>query len=116
MGRHVVVAPTEAAALALGRANYAVWYGNLTKLWRDYGAVPFRFAPDFDEARRRGIAIAGTPAQVRAEFERQVAASGCTYMTCRLMFGEMTEAEAAASVDLFVAEVMPHVTALAVPA
>ncbi len=37
-------------------------------------------------------------------------------MTCRLMFGEMTEAEAAASVDLFVAEVMPHVAALAVPA
>jgi hypothetical protein len=32
------------------------------------------------------------------------------------MFGEMTEAEAAANVDLFVAEVMPRVTALAVPA
>jgi hypothetical protein len=62
------------------------------------------------------VAIAGTPAQVRAEIERQVAASRCTYMTCRLMFGEMTEAEAAANVDLFVAEVMPHVTALAVPA
>ena len=116
MGRHVVVAPTEDAAMALGRANYAVWYANLTKLWRDFGALPFRFAPDFDEARRRGVAIAGTPVQVRAEFERQVAASGCTYMTCRLMFGEMTEAEAAANVDLFVAEVMPHVTALAVPA
>jgi hypothetical protein len=53
---------------------------------------------------------------VRAEFERQVTASGCTYMTCRLMFGEMNEAEAAANIDLFVAEVMPHVTALAVPA
>ena len=61
MGRHVVVAPTEDAAMALGRANYAVWYANLTKLWRDFGAVPFRFAPDFDEARRRGVAIAGTP-------------------------------------------------------
>jgi alkanesulfonate monooxygenase SsuD/methylene tetrahydromethanopterin reductase-like flavin-dependent oxidoreductase (luciferase family) len=116
MGRHVVVAPTEDQAMALGRTNYAVWYANLTKLWRDCGAVPFRFAPDFDEARRRGVAVAGTPAQVRAEIERQVAASRCTYMTCRLMFGEMSEAEAAANVDLFVAEVMPHVTALAVPA
>jgi alkanesulfonate monooxygenase SsuD/methylene tetrahydromethanopterin reductase-like flavin-dependent oxidoreductase (luciferase family) len=116
MGRHVVVGSTEDAAMALGRANYAVWYANLTKLWRDFGAVPFRFAPDFDEARRRGVAIAGTPAQVRAEIERQVAASRCTYMTCRLMFGEMSEAEVAANVDLFVAEVMPHVTALAVPA
>ena len=48
MGRHVVVGATEDAAMALGRANYAVWYANLTKLWRDFGAVPFRFAPDFD--------------------------------------------------------------------
>ena len=116
MGRHVVVAPTEDAAMALGRTHYAVWYANLTRLWRDFGAVPVRFATDFDEARRRGVAIAGTPAQVSAGIERQVAVSGCTYMTCRLMFGEMSEAEAAANVDLFVAEVRPSVTRLAVPA
>jgi alkanesulfonate monooxygenase SsuD/methylene tetrahydromethanopterin reductase-like flavin-dependent oxidoreductase (luciferase family) len=112
MGRHVVVAPTEAQAMALGRANYAVWYANLTKLWRDFGSIPVRFARDFDEARSRGVAIAGTPAQVREEFERQVIASRCTYMTGRLMFGEMSEAEAAANIDLFIAEVMPHVTGL----
>jgi hypothetical protein len=46
------------------------------------------------------------------EFERQMAASRCTYMTCRLMFGEMSEAEAAASIDLFTAEVMPRIIAL----
>jgi alkanesulfonate monooxygenase SsuD/methylene tetrahydromethanopterin reductase-like flavin-dependent oxidoreductase (luciferase family) len=112
MGRHVVVAPTEAEAMALGRPNYAVWYANLTKLWRDFGSLPVRFAKDFDEARARGVAIAGTPAQVREEFERQIAASRGTYLTCRLMFGEMKEAEAAANIDLFVAEVMPHVTGL----
>jgi alkanesulfonate monooxygenase SsuD/methylene tetrahydromethanopterin reductase-like flavin-dependent oxidoreductase (luciferase family) len=116
MGRHVVVAPTEAQAMALGRSNYAVWYANLTKLWRDFGSIPVRFARDFDEARTRGVAIAGTPAQVREEIERQVATSRCTYMSCRLMFGEMTEAEAAANIDLFAAEVMPHVAALAPPA
>ena len=112
MGRHVVVAPTEAEAMALGRSHYAVWYGNLTKLWRDFGSIPVRFARDFDEARSRGVAIAGTPAQVREEFERQVATSRCTYMTCRLMFGEMSEAEADASLDLFTAEVMPHLARL----
>jgi alkanesulfonate monooxygenase SsuD/methylene tetrahydromethanopterin reductase-like flavin-dependent oxidoreductase (luciferase family) len=113
VGRHVVVAQTEAEAMALGRTNYAVWYANLTKLWRDFGSIPVRFARDFDEARSRGVAIAGTPAQVREEIERQVAVSRCTYFTCRLMFGEMSEAQALASLDLFVAEVMPHVTALA---
>jgi alkanesulfonate monooxygenase SsuD/methylene tetrahydromethanopterin reductase-like flavin-dependent oxidoreductase (luciferase family) len=112
MSRHVVVAPTEAAAEALARPAYAAWYVNLTKLWRDYGAVPFRFARDFDEARQRGVAIAGTPTRVREEIERQVAASGCTYFACRLMFGEMSETGAAASIDLFAAEVKPHLDAL----
>jgi alkanesulfonate monooxygenase SsuD/methylene tetrahydromethanopterin reductase-like flavin-dependent oxidoreductase (luciferase family) len=113
MSRHVVVAPTEAAAEALARPAYATWYANLTKLWRDYGAVPFRFARDFDEARQRGVAIAGTPARVREEIEGQVAASGCTYFACRLMFGDMSEAGAGSSIDLFAAEVMPHLKGLA---
>lgn len=115
IGRHVVVAPTDAQAEALARPNYAVWYGHLTKLWRDFGSIPIRFARDFDEARQRGLAIAGTPARVREEIEREIAASECTYVVCRLMFGNMREAEAAASIDLFTAEVMPHLTALAPP-
>src|SRR5262245_53179727 len=107
MSRHIVVAATEAEAEAVARPNYAVWYANLTKLWRDFGSVPIRFARDFDEARQRGIAIAGTPARVRDELAKQVAASGCTYLVCRLMFGNMTEAQATAAIDLFVSEVMP---------
>ncbi|OLC14849.1 MAG: hypothetical protein AUH29_09325 [Candidatus Rokubacteria bacterium 13_1_40CM_69_27] len=113
MSRHVVLAPTEAQAEALVRPNYAVWYANLTKLWRDFGSIPIRFARDFDEARQRGLAIVGTPARVREEIERQVAASGCTYLACRMMFGNMSEAEASSSIDLFTAEVMKHLTALA---
>ncbi len=113
MSRHIVVAPTDARAEALARPNYAVWYANLTKLWRDFGALPIRFARDFDEARQRGIAIAGTPARVREEIERQIAASRCTYFVCRLMFGDMAHAEAAASIDLFAAEVMPQLARLA---
>ena len=113
MSRHVVVARTDAEADALARPNYAQWYAHLTKLWRDFGAVPFRFARDFDEARQRGVAIAGTPARVREEIEKDVAASGCTYFVCRLMFGGMTEAQARSSIDLFTAEVMPRITAIA---
>jgi alkanesulfonate monooxygenase SsuD/methylene tetrahydromethanopterin reductase-like flavin-dependent oxidoreductase (luciferase family) len=107
MSRHIVVAATEAEAEAVARPNYAVWYANLTKLWRDFGSTPIRFARDFDEARQRGIAIAGTPARVRDELAKQMAASGCTYLVCRLMFGNMTEAQATAAIDLFVSEVMP---------
>ncbi|PWU24468.1 MAG: LLM class flavin-dependent oxidoreductase [Candidatus Rokuibacteriota bacterium] len=112
MSRHIVVAPTDAQAEALGRPNYAIWYTHLTKLWRDFGAVPIRFARDFDEARQRGIAIAGTPGRVREEIEQQIAASGCTYFACRLMFGNMSEPEASAAIDLFASEVMPHLLKL----
>ena len=110
--RHVVVAPTDAQAEAIARPNYAVWYANLTKLWRDFGAIPVRFARDFDEARQRGVAIAGTPARVREEIERQVAASGCTYFVVPAHVRQHGEPEASASIDLFAAEVMPHVARL----
>jgi alkanesulfonate monooxygenase SsuD/methylene tetrahydromethanopterin reductase-like flavin-dependent oxidoreductase (luciferase family) len=108
-----VVAPTEAQAEAMGRPAYAAWYAHLTKLWRDFGALPIRFARDFDEARQRGVAIAGTPSQVGEEIERQVAVSGVNYFVCRLMFGNMREADALASLELFTAEVMPRLAALA---
>jgi alkanesulfonate monooxygenase SsuD/methylene tetrahydromethanopterin reductase-like flavin-dependent oxidoreductase (luciferase family) len=112
LSRHVVVAASEARAEALARPNYAVWYANLTKLWREFGSIPVRFARDFDEARRRGTAIAGTAAHVREEIERQVMESGCTYFVGRLMFGHMGEAEAAESIELFADEVLPRLAAL----
>jgi alkanesulfonate monooxygenase SsuD/methylene tetrahydromethanopterin reductase-like flavin-dependent oxidoreductase (luciferase family) len=115
MSRQVIVAPTEAEAEALARPNYAVWYANLTKLWRDFNSLPVNFARDFDEARQRGAAIVGTPGRVREEIERQVAESGCSYFVCRMMFGDMGEAEAGASIDLFAAEVMPSIVKLAPP-
>jgi alkanesulfonate monooxygenase SsuD/methylene tetrahydromethanopterin reductase-like flavin-dependent oxidoreductase (luciferase family) len=113
IGRHVVVAPSDGEGEAIARPAYAAWYANLTKLWRDFGALPIRFARDFDEARARGIAVAGTPRRVREELEGQIPASGCTYLVCRLMFGGMSEAEAAVSIDLFTAEVMPYLAKLA---
>ena len=50
---------------------------------------------------------------LREETERQIPASGCTYFVCRLMFGGMSEDQAAASIDLFAADVMPYLAKLA---
>jgi alkanesulfonate monooxygenase SsuD/methylene tetrahydromethanopterin reductase-like flavin-dependent oxidoreductase (luciferase family) len=116
LSRHIVVAPTEAQAEAWARPNYTLWYASLTKLWRDFGSLPIRFARDFDEARRRGVALVGTPARVREEIEREVATSGCTYLVGRMMFGHLDEAAATASIELFAAEVMPHLAPLAASA
>jgi alkanesulfonate monooxygenase SsuD/methylene tetrahydromethanopterin reductase-like flavin-dependent oxidoreductase (luciferase family) len=112
MTRHVVVAATDAEAEAIARPNYATWYANLTKLWRDFGSTPIRFARDFDEARQRGLAVAGTAARVREELERQAAVSTCTYLVIRPIFGDVTEAQAASSIERFASEVLPHLTAL----
>ena len=49
---------------------------------------------------------------MREEIERQVAESGGTYFACRLMFGDLREADALASLDLFEAQVMPGLAAL----
>jgi alkanesulfonate monooxygenase SsuD/methylene tetrahydromethanopterin reductase-like flavin-dependent oxidoreductase (luciferase family) len=112
MTRHVVVAASDAEAEAIARPNYAAWYANLTKLWRDFGALPIRFARDFDEARARGVAVAGTAARVAEELARHVEASGATYLVGRLMFGDMTEAQATDSIDRFAAEVLPRLATL----
>jgi len=106
------VAASDAEAEAIARPNYATWYANLTKLWRDFGSTPIRFARDFDEARQRGLAVAGTAARVREELERQAAVSTCTYLVVRPIFGDVSEAQATESVDRFASEVLPHLNAL----
>src|SRR5207244_7323584 len=106
-------AAAAAEAEAIARPNYATWSANLTKLWRDFGSTPIRFARDFDEAKQRGLAVAGTAARVREELERQAAVSTCTYLVIRPIFGDVTEAQAAASIDRFASEVFPHLAALA---
>jgi alkanesulfonate monooxygenase SsuD/methylene tetrahydromethanopterin reductase-like flavin-dependent oxidoreductase (luciferase family) len=71
IGRHVVVAPSDAEAEAIARPAYAAWYANLTKLWRDFGACPSALRAT---STRRGRAAsrwrarpAGTSRRVREE-------------------------------------------------
>lgn len=108
LSRHITVAASDGEAEALARPNYLAWHDNLARLWRDFGAEPLRFAKSFDEAKARGVAIAGTPATVGAEIARQIEASTCNYFICRFAFGELSHAEALRSVDLFAGDVMPH--------
>src|SRR5207244_182705 len=85
-----------------------LWYG----LAHDCGSTPIRLRRDFDEARQRGLAVAGTASRVREELERQIAVSTCTYLVIRPIFGDVSEAQASASTDRFASEVLPHLSAL----
>jgi alkanesulfonate monooxygenase SsuD/methylene tetrahydromethanopterin reductase-like flavin-dependent oxidoreductase (luciferase family) len=111
--RQIVVADTEEAARRIAEPAFSHYHANLTYLWRlNVGdelvvrqSVPV--AATFDDAMREGTIIAGTPATVRAEIERQSAELGINYLLTYMMFGTMPLADALRSLQLFRSEVMP---------
>lgn len=109
--RHVYVAETDAEALATARGAYQRWYESLTRLWRAFNSVPIRFADSLERALEIDAAIVGSPATVRAELERHLAATGCTYFVSRFIFGDLPADRAARSLELFRREVMPRFAA-----
>jgi alkanesulfonate monooxygenase SsuD/methylene tetrahydromethanopterin reductase-like flavin-dependent oxidoreductase (luciferase family) len=107
--RHVVVAETDAEALALARRTYRPWAAAFLHLWERFGGRPVNAAvpPDFDGMAALGRAVAGSPATVRAALAADIEASGVTYLLCRFAFGDMAYEEAACSAGLFARKVMP---------
>ena len=71
------------------------------------------FPPLYDLVRAAGVAIVGTPEQVREEIARQLRQTGANYLAGRFAFGDLTLAESMRSVELFAAEVIPGYRALA---
>jgi alkanesulfonate monooxygenase SsuD/methylene tetrahydromethanopterin reductase-like flavin-dependent oxidoreductase (luciferase family) len=109
LGRFVVVAETDAAALALARRAYRKWHDSFHHLWRMHGTVPTQGerAREFDEIMDGGRGVAGAPATCIRMLRAQLAESGANYSVGQFVFGDMSLAEALGSIDLFVREVMP---------
>ena len=108
MNRHIVIAETEAEALATARRAYKLWYDSFMHLWLQHGTKPTRsYGTTFDELEQEGNGIAGTPEKVRAMLTAQVKEAGNNYLVCRLAFGDLTLAESMRSLDLFARAVMP---------
>jgi alkanesulfonate monooxygenase SsuD/methylene tetrahydromethanopterin reductase-like flavin-dependent oxidoreductase (luciferase family) len=105
--RHVFVAETDTEATAGARSAYQTWYDSLTSLWRQFNTVPVRFAATLERALTIDAAIVGSPATVRAEVERHLAATGCNYFVGRFMYGNLTFEQARRSLALWSSEVMP---------
>jgi alkanesulfonate monooxygenase SsuD/methylene tetrahydromethanopterin reductase-like flavin-dependent oxidoreductase (luciferase family) len=105
--RHVYIAETRAEAERIAERAYAAWYENFIALWRRHGQVDAAYASTVALARERDAVVIGTPDSVAAEIARQVEAAGLNYFVCRFAYGDLSRAEAAASLALFVDEVMP---------
>jgi alkanesulfonate monooxygenase SsuD/methylene tetrahydromethanopterin reductase-like flavin-dependent oxidoreductase (luciferase family) len=109
VGRHVVVAETDAEALAIARRAYPRWRANFFWLFERHGAAPrvaAHYPKTFDGLVALGTAIAGSTATVRDFVAADTKTTGANYFTPWLAFGDMTVDEALRSVELFGREVM----------
>jgi len=110
VGRHVVVADTDEAALAIARRIYPRWRTNFFWLFERHGSAPRvagLYPKTFDELAALGTAVAGSPQTVRDFIAAEIEATGPNYFVPWLAFGDMTVEEALHSVDLFAREVIP---------
>jgi alkanesulfonate monooxygenase SsuD/methylene tetrahydromethanopterin reductase-like flavin-dependent oxidoreductase (luciferase family) len=108
LGRFIVVADNDAAALALARRAYPRWHRSFTHLHGRHGwTAQHPRPPDFDTLAESGRGIAGAPATVTAALRAQLAESGTNYVVGQFAFGDLTPQECRRSVSLFAKEVMP---------
>jgi alkanesulfonate monooxygenase SsuD/methylene tetrahydromethanopterin reductase-like flavin-dependent oxidoreductase (luciferase family) len=109
LGRFIVVAPTDAAALAIARRAYPVWHASFTHLVRKHKRVNAHpRPPTFDELMQIGQGVAGAPATVAAFLRDQIEQTGANYIVGQFAFGDVSLAEALQSIELFAREVMPQ--------
>ena len=113
--RHIVVADTDEAALAIARRGYRGWYSSFMKLWLEHGTRPSGvvYPPEFDGDGAGGRMIAGSPRTVLDQLQAQADESGVNYIACRFAFGDITFDEARRSIELFAEHVRPRLRARA---
>jgi len=116
--RHIVVAETDGEARKIAKPNVDYHVASLNWLRKMHaqneaevrGLVPRGVT--FEEWEKDGMAIAGSPATVIAEIERQVDKLGINYLLSYLFFGTMTLPQALRSLELMRTEVMPKIARL----
>src|SRR5262245_42876331 len=111
--RHLVVADTDEAALAIARRGYRGWIASFMKLWREHGMKPIgvMYPDEFDGEGANGRTIAGSWQTVLRELQQQLDESGANYVLCRMAFGDLTYEESRRSAELFAEHVMPKLRA-----
>jgi alkanesulfonate monooxygenase SsuD/methylene tetrahydromethanopterin reductase-like flavin-dependent oxidoreductase (luciferase family) len=110
VSRHVVVADTDAEALAIARRAYPRWVASFRWLWVRHGTLPGITAmyPDsFDALAALGHGVAGAPRTVRDFIAADIEATGINYFLSWFAFGDLALAESLRSVELFAREVTP---------
>jgi alkanesulfonate monooxygenase SsuD/methylene tetrahydromethanopterin reductase-like flavin-dependent oxidoreductase (luciferase family) len=110
IGRFVVVAETDAEALALARRAYPQWFASFDHLNRRHGRVAVHQRPaEWDALAGLEQGIAGSPRTVADFVASQMRGTGANYFVGQLAFGDLSFGEAKDSIERFIAQVMPAV-------
>ncbi len=109
MVRLIVVADSDAKAMAIARRAYLRWRASFTYLFEMNGAMPDSplRVESFDELISQGQAIAGSSETVRAFLSAQIEDTGVNYVVGQFCFGDLKLDEMLYSVESFAAQVMP---------
>jgi alkanesulfonate monooxygenase SsuD/methylene tetrahydromethanopterin reductase-like flavin-dependent oxidoreductase (luciferase family) len=107
--RFILVAESDADAMAIARRAYLRWRSSFTYLSEMNGTMPDSplRADSFDTLIRQGQAIAGSPETVRAFLTAQTEETGTNYIVGQFCFGDLKLDEMLRSVELFAAQVIP---------
>ncbi len=109
MNRYVVMAETDAEALAVAKRAYKAWYASFMTLWWKYNQKPpnVNYPPEIEAPIEIGTAVVGSPQTVLNALKPQLAESGSNYLVCRFAFGDLSLSESLRSLDLFSRHVAP---------
>ena len=110
VARAIVVADTDAEAVAIGRRAYKRWYDNFMTLWRACGgSPPSLVVPDnFDDVVKFGGAFAGSAATVSDAVRRQCLDLGINYIQFRFAFGDLTLDESLHTLESTTRDILPE--------
>jgi alkanesulfonate monooxygenase SsuD/methylene tetrahydromethanopterin reductase-like flavin-dependent oxidoreductase (luciferase family) len=107
--RFIVVADSDAKAIAIARRAYLRWRASFTYLSELNGTLPDSplRVESFDALIGQGQAIAGSPQTVRKFLAAQIEDSKANYIVGQFCFGDLALDEMLRSVELFASDVKP---------
>jgi alkanesulfonate monooxygenase SsuD/methylene tetrahydromethanopterin reductase-like flavin-dependent oxidoreductase (luciferase family) len=107
--RQIVIADSDEAADSLAAPAYRRWFDTFTYLSRQRGLpLPPMPPATFEEAKRMGLLIAGSPAKVRKNLLEQASDAGINYVLCQIAFGSLPLEASLRTASTMASDILPH--------
>lgn len=110
VGRHIVLADSDAEARDLAEQAYSRWMQSFVHLWEERGVdnpIAAFMPRDWQAMEASGMGCAGSPAKVLEFLSKDRQLGGYTYLVAQLAFGDLSAAQVIRSATLLAEEVMP---------